>query len=97
MAKTENLHCQDCEFLLSHISSTQTPDQCIFCGNKRFYYESPFGLRFLGRDSVCYVCDAHYKNTRIDDPEPRFSMDSFEEAQQLPYKQQLKARANAWY
>lgn len=92
----DEMRCNDCGFLLAQNGNT-SQGRCIFCGNGRFYFSSPFGLPFLGRDSVCYVCGAGYKKTRINSPEPRFSDQSFQHAQQSPYAEQFKERARGWH
>lgn len=94
--KTETLSCDDCGFLLA--SNSQVPtDRCLFCESRSFYYSSPLGVSLLGRDIVCYVCGAHYRKARIDDPEPRFSEESFERAQQSNKAREFKARASHWH
>jgi len=44
-------------------------EECIFCGSRYFYFESPLDLFFLGRASICYVCEARYKGVEIDHPD----------------------------
>ena len=93
---TEKLSCDDCGFLLA--ANSQLPvDKCIFCGSGSFYFFSPFGLGFLGHDSVCYVCDAHYRKTQINNPDPSYSEESFARAQQSNEAQQFKERASHWH
>ena len=93
---TEKLSCDDCGFLLADDSQVPS-DKCLICGSKSFYYSSPFGLAFPGRDAVCYICGAHYRKARIDHPEPRFSEESFERAQQSHEARQFKERASHWH
>ena len=62
----EKLSCDDCGFLFTENSQLLT-GKCLICGSGSFYYFSPFGLSFLGRDSVCYVCEAHYRNVSMDE------------------------------
>lgn len=93
---SEELHCVDCGFLLSEISEIKD-NQCIFCGSHHFYYASLFSIPFLPRDSVCYVCGAHYKKTQINTPELRFSKNSFEDAQQSSSARIFELRAQSWH
>lgn len=93
---TEKLSCDDCGFLFADNSQAPT-GKCLFCGSGSFYYFSPFGLSFLGRDSVCYVCEAHYRNEKIGDPEPDFSEESFARAQQSIEARRFKERASDWH
>jgi hypothetical protein len=48
---------------------------CIFCGSRYFYFESPLDLFFLGRASICYVCEARYKGVGIDHPDEHYSQE----------------------
>lgn len=92
----EKLFCKDCRFLFAE--NSQLPaDECLICGSRSFYYFSPFGLSFLGRDTVCYVCEAHYRNVQIDNPERRFSEESFARAEQSVEAQRFKERAENWH
>ena len=95
---SRELQCDDCGFLLARESGdTQVPDRCIVCDSDSFYYASPFGMRFLGRDSICYVCETRYKNARINNPEAHFSFSSSERAQLSTCAQELKKRASHWH
>ena len=93
---TEELSCNDCGFLFADNSQVPT-GKCLFCGSRAFYYSSPFGLSFLGRDTVCYVCGARYRKVQIDNPEPRFSEQSFAQAQQSVEAGRFKERVNHWH
>jgi|ERR1044072_670805 predicted nucleic acid-binding Zn-ribbon protein len=92
----EKLTCEDCGFLFAENSQVPT-GECLICGSRFFYYESPFGLSFLGRDTVCYVCEAHYRKMRIGSPEPHFSEESFAQAEQSVEAQRFKERASHWH
>ena len=48
-------------------------EECFFCGSRHFYFESPLELGFLGRASICYVCEARYKGIEIDNPEDKYN------------------------
>lgn len=68
--------CNDCGFVLAenpplNISASVA---CIFCGNRKFYFESPLGLLFLGRDSICYVCEARYKTAWVNEPDEKYDV-----------------------
>jgi transposase len=69
-----SLECEDCSFVLAENLSSKISDSaaCIFCGNEKFYFESPLGLSFLGRDSICYVCEARYKTAWVNDPDEKY-------------------------
>lgn len=76
----EGSACGDCGFVLA--GATEPGDtgdgRCVFCGGASFYLESPLPL--LGKDSVCYVCEAKY-SARVHTAEQQFSSDSHAEAQ----------------
>jgi transcription elongation factor Elf1 len=93
---TNGLSCEDCGFRLADNSSPPT-GECIFCGSTSFYYSSPLVLRFMKRDSVCYVCGARYRKTRIDNPEPCYSEKSFGQAQQSREAARFRERAHGWH
>lgn len=69
------LACEDCGFVLTEnlASNISEPAECIFCGSKHFYFEAPLDLSFLGRASICYVCEARYKGVVINDPEEKYT------------------------
>ena len=79
--RAEKLTCEDCGFLFAE-NSYATPGTCVICGNRSFYYFSLFNLSFLGRDSVCYVCEAHYRKVQIGNPDRDFSDESFARVEQ---------------
>ena len=68
------LVCDDCGFLLADNLSANAAEaeECVFCGNKKFYFESLLGLLFLGRDSICYVCEARYKTAWVNEPDEKY-------------------------
>lgn len=70
----QRLDCDDCGFVLAEDSSLNISESvaCVFCGNRRFYFESPLGLAFLGRDSICYVCEARYKTAWVNEPDEKY-------------------------
>jgi hypothetical protein len=93
------LLCRDCGFVLSEnaLTANSTLTVCFFCENDEwFYYESPFGLNFLGRNAICHVCEAQYKNTRIDHPELRFNADSQEHASRSTFAEAWRNRINIY-
>ena len=90
---TEKWTCEDCLFLFA--DGAQEPSgQCLICGNRSFYYFAPFILSFLGRDSVCYVCEAHYRKVQVGNPDRSFSEESFAKAEQSIEAQRLQERAD---
>lgn len=91
----QELACEDCGYLLSPQSSAELGDldRCLFCGGDSFYFESPFSLPFLGRDSVCYVCGARYMKTVVGNPDAKYDSDKEEIAQQSSYAEALRGRA----
>ena len=68
------LSCANCGFVFTENPppSMSDPDECIFCGSRYFYYESPLDLSFLGRATICYVCEARYKGVGIDNPDEAY-------------------------
>jgi ribosomal protein S27E len=66
--------CEDCGFVLAETlgPKASVDEECIFCGNSNFYFESPLGLLFLGRDSICYVCEARYKTAWVNNPDEKY-------------------------
>jgi len=74
--------CVDCGFVFAeHLrSNLSEPEECIFCGSSHFYFEAPLDLSFLGRASICYVCEARYKGVVIDNPEEKYSQEGAQTA-----------------
>lgn len=83
--------CEDCGFVLAENLSPKASvdEECIFCGNRNFYFESPLGLLFLGRDSICYVCEARYKTAWVNNPDEKYD-------ERLSEKYQGSAAALRW-
>ncbi|HLL75842.1 MAG TPA: hypothetical protein VK421_11335 [Pyrinomonadaceae bacterium] len=50
-------------------------EECIFCGGRHFYFESPLDLSILGRAPICYVCEARYKGVKINDPDEKYDQE----------------------
>jgi hypothetical protein len=74
-SEQEELACDDCGFVLAEDleSNLSEADECIFCGSAHFYLEAPLDLSFLGRASICYVCEARYKGVVINNPEEKYT------------------------
>ena len=68
------LYCRHCEFVFADNlpSEIPEPEECIFCSSDYFYYESLLDLSFLGRASICYVCEARYKGVVIGNPDESY-------------------------
>ena len=69
------LACEDCGFILAEVPELKVIDsgRCIFCGSEHFYFDSPLSLSFLGRSTVCYVCEAKYKGVKVNDPDEKYN------------------------
>jgi hypothetical protein len=67
--------CVDCGFVLAKNPGPDiaVSEECIFCGSRYFYFESLLELFFLGRASICYVCEARYKGIGIDHPDEKYN------------------------
>jgi hypothetical protein len=87
----QKLACEDCGFVLAENLSLNAfkSEECIFCGNRRFYFESPLGLLFLGRDSICYVCEARYKTAWVNEPDEKYD-------EQVSHQSQRSESAIQW-
>ena len=70
--------CDDCGFAFAENreSNISEAEECIFCGGSYFYFESPLDLSFLGRASICYVCEARYKGVGINNPDESYKQES---------------------
>ena len=68
------LTCEDCGFVLAAVHGLKAINsgRCIFCGGEHFFLDSPFSLAFLGRSTVCYVCEAKYKGVTVTNPDGRY-------------------------
>jgi hypothetical protein len=87
----QKLACEDCGFVFAENLSLNAfkSKECIFCGSRRFYFESPLGLLFLGRDSICYVCEARYKTARVNEPDEKYD-------EQISHQSQRSEAAIKW-
>jgi hypothetical protein len=67
--------CADCGFALAINPSPNISESevCIFCGSRYFYFEWLLEFFFLGRASICYVCEARYKGIGIDHPDDKYN------------------------
>jgi hypothetical protein len=92
----EKLACDDCGFVLSGAPELRVADagRCVFCGGGYFYFESP--LPFLGKDSICYVCEAKYKGARVHKPEQKFSPGTQAEAQDSDASKRWRQRVELY-
>lgn len=74
-SEQEELACDDCGFVLAESSESNfsEAEECLFCGSDHFYLEAPLDLSFLGRATICYVCEARYKGVVIDSPEEKYT------------------------
>jgi hypothetical protein len=71
------LACDDCGFVFAENreSNVSEAEECLFCGGSYFYFESPLDLSFLGRASICYVCEARYKGVGINNPDESYKQE----------------------
>ena len=92
------LACEDCGFVLAEARVLGAVDfkRCVFCGGEYFYTESALPLSLLGRDSVCYVCEAKYKGMRSHDPGQRFNADTHAEAQKSDASKRWRERVDGY-
>ena len=67
--------CEDCGFELARDSgpSGSGSEECIFCGGRHFYFEGLLDLTFLGRATICYVCEARYKRAVVGQPDEKYN------------------------
>jgi hypothetical protein len=70
----QELSCHDCGFVLGKNLELKISESenCVFCGSNYFYFESPLDLSFLGRAAICYVCEARYKGSSMDNPDEEY-------------------------
>jgi hypothetical protein len=89
------LSCADCGFVFTENPppNISEPEECIFCGGSYFYFESPLDLSFLGRASICYVCEARYKGVGIDNPDESYKEDRALSARRSSAASRWKERA----
>jgi hypothetical protein len=92
------LACSDCTFILTDVPVLETIDsgRCIFCSSQHFYFESPFCLRFLGRSTVCYLCEAQYKGVTINEPDENYNEDVATDVQESEAAVKLKERVEGY-
>ncbi|HYG79012.1 MAG TPA: hypothetical protein VD861_01415 [Pyrinomonadaceae bacterium] len=74
-------------------SEISEPEECIFCGGGYFYYESPLDLSFLGRASICYVCEARYKGVVVDTPDESYQQEGARRAGRSEAASRWRGRA----
>ena len=92
----EELACEDCGFVLAVAPELKATDseRCVFCGGEYFYLESPLPL--LGKDSICYICEAKYKGARMREPERKFSPDAQAKAQNSDASKRWRRRVELY-
>ena len=92
------LACNDCGFVLAEAPKSKAVDsgRCVFCASEYFYFESPLSLSLLGKDSVCYVCEARYKGAPMSSPEQKYSPESQAKAQGSDASESWRKRVE-WY
>jgi hypothetical protein len=92
------LACRSCEFVLAANPPPEIsdPEECIFCGGGYFYYESPLDLTFLGRASICYVCEARYKGLVIGSPDESYKQAAASAARKSKAASRWKERAGQY-
>ena len=92
------LACEDCQFMLANNLSPHLADfeACIFCSSTYFYYEAPLDLAFLGRASICYVCEARYKGIEIDAPDDKYDEHVARRARRSGFALHWKERAEQY-
>jgi hypothetical protein len=92
----EELACDDCGFVLAGAPELKAgdPARCVFCGGEHFYYESPLPL--LGKDSICYVCEAKYKGVRMHGSGQKFSPDVHAVAQHSDASKRWRQRVELY-
>jgi hypothetical protein len=73
--REQELACVDCGFAMTEslAPNLSEPEECVFCGSSHFYFEAPLDLSFLGRASICFICEARYKGVVINNPEEKYS------------------------
>lgn len=74
-SEQEELACKNCGFILAESleKNISKAEECVFCGSEHFYMEAPLDLSFLGRASICYVCETRYKGIIINNPEEKYT------------------------
>ena len=92
----EELACDDCGFVLTGAPEWKAADseRCVFCGGEYFYLESPLPL--LGKDSICYVCEAEYKGVRLHNPNQKFDANTHAEVQESDASKRWQERVERY-
>jgi hypothetical protein len=87
--------CESCQFVLAKNLDLNISEfkECIFCSSKYFYFEALLDLSFLGRASICYVCEARYKGIEIDTPDDRYNEQVARSARRSKFALYWKERA----
>lgn len=88
--------CVDCGFVLALHLHLAGPS-CVFCGGERFYRESPFGLAFLGRELICYLCEAEYGQAANFAAAAKFDQSVADRMQKSTQAELWRARADSWH
>ena len=83
---------------MAQILESNVPEleECIFCGSTYFYFEAPLDLAFLGRASICYICEARYKGIGIDNPDEKYNESSARRAKKSRFALHWKERATQY-
>jgi len=93
------LACVNCGFILADkpMLDLSEPEECIFCGCNHFYFEAPLDLSFLGRSSICYVCEARYKGVVMDNTEEKYSQEGARSARMSEAALRWKERVEQYH
>lgn len=94
----QELECSDCGFVLADASALTATysGRCVFCYSQRFYFDSPLFLKFLGRSTVCYVCEARYRGVTINEPDETYNYDIATHIQESEVAISLKERVERY-
>jgi hypothetical protein len=94
----EDFSCADCGFFLAKNpgSDISESEECIFCGSRYFYFEWLLDLFFLGRASICYVCEARYKGVGIDHPDEKYNLGGAQSARRSWSSLRWNERVNGY-
>lgn len=92
------LECDDCGFVLADAPDVKSAEsgRCLFCGGEYFYLESPLSVWLLGKDSICYICEATYKGVRLANAEEKYSPETFARAQESGAAKRWRARVERY-
>ena len=94
---SEPFTCSDCGFTLADPVAGLDLQRCIVCGNERFYFESPFNVKFFGRTTRCYVCKARYDGVQVSQTEANYSDETAKSLASSTAASNLKARVDQWH